>query len=158
MNQFPPNLWVVRRHRWQFAAGVVDKNSRDPFPLITYIFVVCSRQVFKVYVRVTNFFSRILAWLAIFLNFCIPKLQFSKLLRIFLPTYKLIFNLLQMEPRRPILTALTLVAFTSAARGHLLKGRVSRYENFFEALNILISTFRISADCFQCLSKLFTTL
>jgi hypothetical protein len=60
--------------------------------------------------------------------------------------------MLQMEPRRPILTALTLVAFTAAARGHLIKGECHEMEIFFEALNIFISTFRISADGFQCLS------
>jgi hypothetical protein len=59
--------------------------------------------------------------------------------------------MLQMEPRRPTLTALTLVAFTAAARGHLPKGECHEMDIFLEALNILISTFRISADGFQYL-------
>jgi hypothetical protein len=37
----------------------------------------------------------------------------------------------------------------------LLKGTVSRVGYFFEGLNILISTFCVCANCFQCLSKAF---
>ncbi len=40
--------------------------------------------------------------------------------------------MLQMEARRPILTALTLVAFTAAARGNLPKGECHEMDIFLK--------------------------
>ncbi len=119
---------------------------------------MCSRHVFKVIARVTNFSPRHLAWLAIFLNLRVLKLQILKLLRFVLLTYKLIFHVLQMEPRRPILTALTLVAFTAAARGHLLKGECHELDIFFEALTFLSVLSVYALIVFNVFLKLFTTL
>ncbi len=77
------------------------------------------------------FFSRLFGQAHYFSELLYSEATVFKIIEFFLLTYKLIFHMLQMEPMRPILTALTLVAFTAAARGHLLKGRVSRDGYFF---------------------------
>jgi hypothetical protein len=86
------------------------------------------------YMYVLQIFSHgFLAWIDIFLNLRVLKLQFLKLLRFF--TYLQVdisYVTVQMEPRRPILTALTLVAFTAAARGNLLKGECPEMDIFLK--------------------------
>jgi hypothetical protein len=102
------------------------------FLRFNYIFAVCSSPVFNAYFRVTNFLPRLFGLDRYISELACSQATVLKIITLFLLTYKLIFHVLQMEPRPPILTALTLVAFTAAARGHLLKGRVSRDGYFFK--------------------------